>query len=77
MDLLCTIKKRDYPTRYVAFIAGERVARAPTLTETANLARVHIRTCYTQRGIPVSVTLKTPNGTTRYRVSALGITQHA
>lgn len=76
MDLLCTVKKRISPSRYVAFIGGHSVARAPTLSEAVNLARSHIAACYTQKGIAVSVKIITPSRKINYSVSPLGIIRY-
>jgi hypothetical protein len=76
MDLLVTVKKRPNPSRYVAFIAGHPIARAPTLSEAVNLARYHIATCYTAKGIPVNVKIITPSRRINYTVSPLGIIRY-
>jgi hypothetical protein len=76
MDILVTVKKRLRPSRYVAFIAGHPVSRAPTLAEAVNAARSHIATCYTQQGIAVNVKIITPSRRINYTVSPLGIIRY-
>jgi hypothetical protein len=76
MDLLVTVKKRPNPSRYVAFIAGQPVSRAPTLAEAVDLARSHIATCYTAKGIAVNVKIITPSRRINYTVSPLGIIRY-
>ena len=76
MDLLVTVKKRLSPSRYVAFIAGQPVSRAPTLSEAVNAARAHIATSYTQKGIAVNVKIITPSRRINYTVSPLGIIRY-
>ena len=76
MDILCTVKKRLSPSRYVAFIAGHPVSRAPTLAEAVNAARSHIAACYTAKGIAVSVKIATPSRRINYTVSPIGIIRY-
>jgi len=76
MDIPVTVKKRLHPSRYVAFIAGQPIARAPTLAEAVNLARSHIATCYTAKGIAVNVKISTPSRRINYTVSPLGIIRY-
>lgn len=76
MDLLVTVKQRLNPSRYVAFIGGQSVARSPSLPEAVNGARSHIAACYTAKGIPVNVKIITPSRRINYTVSALGIIRY-
>ena len=76
MDLLVTVKQRPFPTRYVAWIASQSIARAPTLMEAVNAARSHIAACYTQKDIAVNVKIVTPSRRINYTVSPLGIIRY-